>query len=304
MPESEITEELLIKVEEGDQESISALLKWLELPQSVSVNEDEKNRFTELKTLQIKFQGRDPSFEDFNHRIDYLIQEFYPETYNIESIKKKNEEIYKLYNDYYNKLKDTIKEAKTSLKYVIIYEAPPTQVKNYILHPKSDSQYKKILEEIFKIEEKDPDLANLLISQNCLFIDILPLPIKLKSEQRKNWSLEGKSYILFENTIKKIVNDFNLSKETKIAIGTPPNTSLGIYNKLPLFKDQFINIFKDADCGDIHYKNLVAGNDLLNASADKEKYYDKAKFNSHKSNVSSGQNPDLDLLKYAWQPEK
>jgi hypothetical protein len=78
-------------------------------------------------------------------------------------------------------------------------------------------------------------------------------------------------------------------------MGMPPNSSLGIYNYLPL-DEEFYNKKKLKG----FYENLTKGNEKINKSNKKIEEFPKQRFNSHKSNVSIGQNPSYELLKNAW----
>jgi hypothetical protein len=306
--------ELLEKVENGCVDSNKQLLKWLDLKTEVFIDEDEKEKLiNSIKGIGIVSRTEDSP--DFEERFNDLIEDFYPETYTLETIAKKNKKIKEFYSKYFNKLTECLDGY--DLEFIIFYEAPPHKLDNYILYQSCQSNYKTILKTFFENKEPfqqhitqdedldksfDLDFANLLISNKCLFIDILPLPIKIQSEQRKNWSLNEKTYKLFKISLEKIVHHFTLSEKTQFAIGMPPNSSLGIYNCLPSEKQNFIDLFKNF--GDLYYTNFVIGVDCLNDSTFKKENYAEAKFNSHKSNVSNGQSPDLDLLKYAWEEKK
>jgi len=303
--------ELLEKVETGCVDSIKQLLEWLKLEHDVLIDEAEKEKLiNSIEGFGIFSRTKDSP--DFKERFNDLIEDLYPETYTPETIAKKNNKINEFYSKYFNKLKEFLNG--DALEFIIFYEAPPHKFDNYILQTGYNSHYKTILIEYFNNETPgehfndtngensfDNGFANLLISNKCLFIDILPLPIKIQSEQRKRWSIDEQTHQLFEISLKKIIKHFNLSKKTKFAIGMPPNSSLGIYNCLPKSRYQFQSMFNKN--GYYHYQKLIRGNDFLNRSTLKEIEYADTKFNSHKSNVSTGQSPDLTLLKYAWRDE-
>jgi hypothetical protein len=204
-------------------------------------------------------------------------------------------EVRNKYNKYYEKIGKT-----KPLDFIIFYEAPPEDMDNYILNNPKNSHYANVLKKYF--DSNDANIETLLINKHCLFVDILDIPIKLDKEKypyiRLFWSLLNPpfTYLLFRKKIEKLVNDGLIGMETKVAIGMPPNSSLGIYNYLPLDRQFYID-------NNIHdfYKKLVKGNEELNISTTKILNYPKQRFNSHKSNVSIGQNPSLELLQHAWK---
>lgn len=199
------------------------------------------------------------------------------------------------YDIYYQKIGKT-----KPLDFIIFYEAPPEDLDNYILNNPKNSHYANVLKKYFF--SNDADIETLLIDNHCLFIDILDIPIKLTKEKyphiRLFWSLLNPpfTYLLFRKKIEKLVDDGLIGEKTKVAIGMPPNSSLGIYNYLPWDKQFYENKGIIA-----FYDKLVKGNEDINISISKIQNYPKQRFNSHKSNVSIGQNPSLELLQHAWK---
>jgi len=204
--------------------------------------------------------------------------------------------IRKTYEEYYNSF-----PKNTPLEYIIFYEAPPENIDNYLLNNPKNSHYANVLKKFFSPNNDVNNIADLLQEKGCLFVDILDIPIKLDKKKypyiRLFWSLLTPpfTYLLFKQKIMKLHRDGLIGNNTRVAIGMPPNSSLGIYNYLPQDKAFYTKIKLDT-----FYENLTKGNDEINTSKEKFTNYPKQRFNSHKSNVSIGQNPSYELLKYAW----
>lgn len=201
------------------------------------------------------------------------------------------------YEEYYN----SIKKLGKPLEYIIFYEAPPENIDNYILNNPINSHYASVLKKFFSPNNDVDNIADLLQKKNCLFVDIIDIPIKLDKKKYPNirlfWSLLNPpfTYLLFKQKILKLLEDKLIDNNTKVAIGMPPNSSLGIYNYLPLDME-----FYNYNNLEGFYENLIKGNEDINKSKQKINEFPKQRFNSHKSNVSIGQNPSFELLKNAW----
>jgi hypothetical protein len=205
-------------------------------------------------------------------------------------------EIKKLYDNYFERFKSKNKFAE----YIIFYESPPDKINNYLLNDPSNSHYCGVLKKYFDF--KNQDIADFLIDKSCLFVDILDIPIDLDKELfpgiRLFWSEINPpfTYLLFRNKVQGLIESELINDKTKVAIGMPPNSSVGIYNYIPLDK----TFYDDNEITEF-YNKLVKGNDELNRSSSKMILYKRTKFNSHKSNVFFSQNPNLEMLKYAWE---
>ena len=134
------------------------------------------------------------------------------------------------------------------IKYLIIYEAPPskidiskeTYVGDFILNKTSKSPYKNAIITAFKEEESENDLSATLVEKNTYFMDIIPVPIPFNPDIRSAWATEEKFNIdgkqltvhLFEKAIEKFAIKFKgkIHKNLIIAIGMPRNTSAALYD--------------------------------------------------------------------------
>jgi hypothetical protein len=217
------------------------------------------------------------------------LNEFYTNSNSVLNFKN---ETTKIYNDFIEEFKLKNQPAE----YVMFYESPPPDINNYILNDPVNSQYCTILKRFFE-KPTTSKLNELLLEKNCLFIDILDIPIEISVELRSFWSklYPPFPYVLFRNKIEYLIQEELINSKTKIAIGMPPNTSLGIYNFLPW--DQ--NFFIHHNMKDLYLK-LVIGNDDINNNTSKLLLFKRTKFNSHKSNVFYHRNPNLEMLKHAW----
>lgn len=258
----------------------------IELPlETIKKIQDLKN-FTSIVT---EYENTKLS-ENYSGIIEKYFKHAEEDVIGVNKLEVKNK-----YNEYYKKIGKT-----KPLDFIIFYEAPPEDMDNYILNNPKNSHYANVLKKYF--DSNDANIETLLIKKHCLFVDILDIPIKLDKEKypyiRLFWSLLNPpfTYLLFRKKIEKLVNDGLIGMKTKVAIGMPPNSSLGIYNYLPMDRQFYI----DNNILDF-YKKLVKGNEELNISTTKILNYPKQRFNSHKSNVSIGQNPSLELLQHAWK---
>ena len=134
-----------------------------------------------------------------------------------------------------------------TVKYLIIYEAPPskidisnnTHVGDFILDKESKSPYKNAICAAFDGPPEN-DLSTLLKEKNTYFTDIIPVPIPFNPTIRKAWATEEKFNIdgkqltvhLFEKAIIEFAINFRgkIAEDFIIAIGMPRNTSAALYD--------------------------------------------------------------------------
>jgi hypothetical protein len=134
-----------------------------------------------------------------------------------------------------------------AIKYLIIYEAPPskidiskkTHVGDFILNKTSTSPYKNAICAAFDSLSEN-DLSTILVKENTYFTDIIPVPIPFNPTIRKAWATEEKFNIdgkqltvhLFEKAIIEFAIKFRgkIAKDLIIAIGMPRNTSAALYD--------------------------------------------------------------------------
>jgi hypothetical protein len=225
-----------------------------------------------------------------------IIEKYLKEA-NHNSVKKKKTEINKMYTNFLNEFKTKNDKAD----YIIFYESPPSKLDNYILNNPSNSHYCNIIKNYFSYPEGE-NIQQFLIDKKCLFVDILDIPINLSKDDypliRMFWSEINPpfTYLLFRKKVEFLIKWDLINHNTKVAIGMPPNSSLGIYNFIPLDQDFYNenNIFS-------FFENLIQGNGSSNRSASKIIKYKRAKFNAHKSNIFFSQNPNLEFLRNAWE---
>lgn len=166
--------------------------------------------------------------------------------------------------------------------------------------------------------------------KNLLIMDILPVPIPIDSELRKNWSTDenwkigGKQLpvVLFELAINNILEKgLKFHRDTKFALGMPVNTSLSIfqyYSDKPLRicdigcdgceneqnQSKKKKVQKQKVCDRENCTNsecfefdISKTNDRMTWSIRNKK---DVKYPLHKANVNNGQYPDSELIKNAF----
>lgn len=89
--------------------------------------------------------------------------------------------------------------------------------------------------------ENENSIAENLLENNVLFLDILPIPLPVNSELRKKWSTSEQFYVggmplsawLFQLAIDHYRDNYNCSfdENTNVALMMPTNTSLGIFRQ-------------------------------------------------------------------------
>ncbi|MGC6414871.1 MAG: hypothetical protein ACON5K_09240 [Bacteroidia bacterium] len=170
-------------------------------------------------------------------------------------------------------------------------------------------------------EKKGLDHFNKFSPKNLLILDILPVPIPIDSELRKNWSTDKKweiggkqlPVVLFELAINNMLNKgLKVHRDTKFALGMPVNTSLSIFQ---YYSDKPLRIC-DIGCDGCENEEVQKVCDRVNCTNAECFEFDISKTNDrmtwsirnkkdvkyplHKANVNNGQYPDSELIKNAF----
>ena len=151
-------------------------------------------------------------------------------------------------------------KASLNLKFTIIYEAPPFSLlvkKNdgsyefefdaeFILDDICSSPYSDAIKSCFSPGPVERNISDILLENNCGFFDVIPFPLPITSNLRKQWATEEKFLIdgerIFVHFFKwaleayklnleayKLNNIFSNDKKHNIAIGIPLNNAISLY---------------------------------------------------------------------------
>ena len=232
---------------------------------------------------------------------------------------------------------DSLNNSKSSkvLDLVLIYEAPPfskewfdsnTKIiksqeidtyfsSKYFTGEKATTPWRKQPLAAFGEQVKNVlDHFNKFSPKNLLILDILPVPIPIDSELRKNWSTDEKweingkqlPVVLFELAINNMLEKgLKVHRDTKFALGMPVNTSLSIfqyYSDKPLRiceneKGQEVCDRENCTNAKCFEFDISKTNDRMTWSIRNKK---DVKYPLHKANVNNGQYPDSELIKNAF----
>jgi len=162
-----------------------------------------------------------------------------------------------LYCDYLDKLKKKLEKDNTFVERIIIYEAPPfvgfKKPEEAYLFTSVSSQYSKPIRDCFGCTDKNIPLSNFLSTKYLGFFDLSMACIPLNSELRYLWNTDkifliGEKQlpvVLFELSFEYFLSkiDFRIVKNPLFAIGTPVNTSIGLFeyyslNPFSVYKDK------------------------------------------------------------------
>ena len=255
-----------------------------------------------------------------------------------------------VFEEFLNEIAAKIREdfywlPKNNIDLVLIYEAPPFS-KEWFQEVKDEGAEKKIetyfsskyftgknatthwrkqpLAAFGEQEKETLNHINKFSSKNLLIMDILPVPIPIDSELRKNWStneewkIDGKQLplVLFELAINNMLEKgLKVHRDTKFALGMPVNTSLSIfqyYSDKPLricdigcdgisrhegFKNQKVCDRENCTNAECFKFDISKTNDRMTWSIRNKK---DVKYPLHKANVNNGQYPDSELIKNAF----
>lgn len=141
-------------------------------------------------------------------------------------------------------------KASLNLKFTIIYEAPPFS----LLVKKNDASYEFefdaefILDDICSSPYSDAikscfnnngNISDILAINNCGFFDVIPFPLPITSDLRKQWATEEKFLFdgerifvhFFKWALEEYKSKANFSDDKKhnIAIGIPLNNAISLY---------------------------------------------------------------------------
>ena len=234
------------------------------------------------------------------------------------------------------KIRNNFPKSDKDLDLVLIYEAPPFSKEwfqkdkdeeaekkmdtyfssKYFTGSKAGTPWRNQISTTFSLEEVR-HLNNIKIGdtrKNLLILDILPVPIPIDSELRKNWStdkkweIEGKQLpvVLFELAINNMLDKgLKVHRDTKFALGMPVNTSLSIfqyYSDKPLRiceneKGQEVCDRENCTNAKCFEFDISKTNDRMTWSIRNKK---DVKYPLHKANVNNGQYPDSELIKNAF----
>lgn len=202
---------------------------WKENFKGSLICEGEKTKKGKQKFINI-------SEEDFKSiKADDIIKQAFEKKLAIQ------DQLNKLYND------------NSNLKYTVIYEAPPFSLlvkKNngsfefefdaeFILDDICSSPYSDAIKSCFNLGPVGCNIYNILLNNNCGFFDVIPFPLPITSDLRKQWATEEKFLIegkrifvhFFEWAVEayKLNNEFSNDVKHNIAIGIPLNNAISLY---------------------------------------------------------------------------
>ena len=148
-----------------------------------------------------------------------------------------------LYKVYLDELKKKLITDNKFVERIIIYEAPPfvgfKKTEEAYLFTSVSSQYSKPIRDCFGCMDKTIPLSKFLSTKYLGFFDLSMACLPLKPELRYKWNTEERFLIgekqlpvvLFELSFEYFLSeiDFRIVKNPLFAIGTPVNTSIGLF---------------------------------------------------------------------------
>jgi hypothetical protein len=241
-------------------------------------------------------------------------------------IEKSWDHVTKTYEQYIEKLNVQLKNSK--IDKIIVYEAPPylghKDLKETYFLTSKDPTYSSPIRECFdsKKENENLSMIEFLAKYKIGFFDLSMACLPLSDgDIRKNWNRNPEfkfgdkqlTVILFELSLEHFIKkiNFKIVKHPLFAIGTPVNTSAGIFEH---YSQNLLKVYKDKKSNNIYFetKNNATDKDVLfvdlgvtNTTSTFMKRDAKGiTFPLFKSNIISTGYPNAELMRNAFNIDK
>jgi hypothetical protein len=296
-----------LKAEKG---LISEIVKIQEEIDSLSILKLSKEESRKLSELKTKINKLSESIKDSP-------EEFF------NKIETSWKHVTKHYDNYIVKLNEQLINGDSKIDKIIVYEAPPylgnKKVDDTYFLTSNDKTYSSPIRECFdsKEENKELSMIEFLAKYKIGFFDLSMACLPLSDgDIRKNWNKKPEfnigdkqlTVILFELSLEHFIEkiNFQIVKHPLFAIGTPVNTSAGIFEHysqklLKVYCDNSNSIYFDNKKSDTDQDILLVDLGVTNTTSTFMKRNEKGTtFPLFKSNIISSGYPNHVLMKNAF----